>query len=155
MARSIRRVLILGAALALLLSTVSAASAGGRKVSISTMTGLPVGNMELNGLSGGGVPWSIDEGHVQLFADGRLHVDVEGLVVDLVGHQPGPDRGPRGGHLQQRAGGDDRRVPLLVARRRLHHRHGRQPARPVPRPGRCSSRTQRAAGSPSPASDAN
>ena len=88
MARSIRRVLILGAALALLLSTVSAASAGGRKVLDSTMTGLPVGNMLLNGLTGGGVPWSIEEGRVQLFADGRLHVEVEGLVVASSGINP-------------------------------------------------------------------
>ena len=25
--------------------------------------------------------WVIDEGRVQLFADGRLHVDIEGLVI--------------------------------------------------------------------------
>src|SRR3954471_7133329 len=88
MARSVRRVLVLGAAVALLLSTFSAASAGGRKVLDSTMTGLPVGNMELNGLTGGGVPWSIDEGRAQLFADGRLHVEVEGLVVTASGINP-------------------------------------------------------------------
>jgi hypothetical protein len=52
------------------------------------MTGLPTGSLVLNGLTGGGVPWSIEDGHVQLFADGRLHVDVEGLVITATGVNP-------------------------------------------------------------------
>jgi hypothetical protein len=88
MARSIRLALALAMLLALTLATVSQAFAGGRKVLDSTMTGLPTGSLVLNGLTGGGVPWSIDAGHVQLFADGRLHVDVEGLVITATGVNP-------------------------------------------------------------------
>ena len=88
MARSIRFVLALTVLLALTIGTVSQTLAGGRKVLDSTMTGLPTGSLLLNGLTGGGVPWSIDEGHVALFADGRLHVDVEGLVITATGVNP-------------------------------------------------------------------
>src|SRR4051812_43942973 len=88
MVRSARVILVLGAALLLVLATVSTAFAGGRKVLDSTMTGLPTGHLVLNGMTGGGVPWTIDQGRVQLFADGRLHVDVEGLVVTASGINP-------------------------------------------------------------------
>jgi hypothetical protein len=88
MARSIRLLLALALLVALAVATASTASAGGRKVLDASMAGLPVGSMELNGLTGGGVPWSIEDGHVQLFADGRLHVEVEGLVITATGANP-------------------------------------------------------------------
>jgi hypothetical protein len=88
MARSLRPALVIGAAVLLVLAAVGTVSAGGRKVLDSTMTGLPTGSLVLNGVTGGGVPWSISQGHVQLFADGRLHVDVEGLVVASSGINP-------------------------------------------------------------------
>jgi hypothetical protein len=88
MARSVRRVIVLGSALALLLATVTSASAGGRKVLDSTMTGLPVILTELNGLTGGGAPWQIDNGRALLFADGRLHLEVEGLIIPALGRNP-------------------------------------------------------------------
>jgi hypothetical protein len=69
-------------------SSTAGAAAGGRKVLDSAMTGLPTGSLVLNGLTGGGVPWSIAEGRVQLFADGRLHVDIEGLVITASGVNP-------------------------------------------------------------------
>ena len=82
----------LGLAITLLavlaVSSTVGATAGGPKVLDSTMTGLPTGSLELNGLTGGGVPWSIDAGRVQLFTDGRLHVDVEGLVITATGVNP-------------------------------------------------------------------
>lgn len=88
MSRSIRIALSLTLLTALTVGVASNALAGGRKVVDSTMTGLPVGSMLLNGVTGGGVPWAIDEGRVQLFADGRLHVEVEGLVVAATGINP-------------------------------------------------------------------
>jgi hypothetical protein len=88
MARTVRLALALTLLLVLTLGATSSTSAGGPKVLDSTMTGLPTGSLLLNGLTGGGVPWSIDRGRVQLFADGRLHVDVEGLVVTASGVNP-------------------------------------------------------------------
>ena len=35
----------------------------------------------IRGLTGGGVPWSIDSGTGYLRADGRLHVEVQGLII--------------------------------------------------------------------------
>src|SRR5215210_9067525 len=86
MSRSIRLLLALTLLLSLTVATVATASAGGRKVLDSSMAAVPVANMPLNGLTGGGVPWVIENGHVQLFEDGRLHVDIAGLVI--------PDRVP-------------------------------------------------------------
>lgn len=81
MARSIRIVLTLGALTALTIGLASNASAGGRKVLDATMTGLPVPFTVIAGITGAGAPWVIDEGRALLFADGRIHVDVEGLVI--------------------------------------------------------------------------
>jgi hypothetical protein len=81
MARSIRIVLTLGALTALTIGLASNAAAGGRKVLDATMTGLPVPGTVIAGITGAGAPWVIDEGRAQLFADGRIHVDVEGLVI--------------------------------------------------------------------------
>ena len=88
MARFVRPILVLGAALALVISAVTSVAAGGQKVLDSSMTALPTGSLVLDGVTGGGVPWSITSGHVQLFADGRLHVDVEGLVITATGVNP-------------------------------------------------------------------
>ncbi|MEO8273347.1 MAG: hypothetical protein ABI620_04710 [Chloroflexota bacterium] len=88
MARVIRLALALTLLLVLTVSVATTATAGGRKVLDSTMAGLPVANAVLYGLTGGGLPWSIDEGRVQLFADGRLHVEVEGLVLTATGANP-------------------------------------------------------------------
>ena len=88
MTRALRLLLATFLLIALAVATVSTASAGGRKVLDSTMAGLPVGSMPLDGLTGGGVPWSIEDGRVLLFADGRLHVDVEGLVITATGVNP-------------------------------------------------------------------
>jgi hypothetical protein len=83
--RSLRLGIALTILTGLAIATTAATTAGGRKVLDSTMAGLPVPSTVLYGLTGGGAPWVIDEGRVQLFGDGRLHVDIEGLVI--------PDRG--------------------------------------------------------------
>ena len=50
----------------------------------------------IRGVRGAGLPWVIDEGEVRIDADGRLRVEVEGLVVDpavggaLGGTNPAP-----------------------------------------------------------------
>ena len=88
MSRVIRLALALTLLLVLTVSAVSTATAGGRRVLDSKMAGLPVANTVLYGLTGGGLPWSIDEGRVQLFANGRLHVEVEGLVLTSTGANP-------------------------------------------------------------------
>ncbi|TAK02342.1 MAG: hypothetical protein EPO36_02390 [Chloroflexota bacterium] len=90
MARSIRLILALTLLVALAAATVATASAGGRKVLDSTMAGLPVPSTVLNGLTGGGAPWQIENGRVLLFADGRLHVEVEGLIIPAQGRNPVP-----------------------------------------------------------------
>jgi hypothetical protein len=81
MPRSIRIALALTALLALTVSAASIASAGGRKVLDATMTGMPAAGTIVHGVTGPGAIWVIDEGRAQLFADGRLHVVVEGLVI--------------------------------------------------------------------------
>lgn len=88
MVRKARFVLALSLLAVLTAATVATTDAGGRKVLDSTMAGLPTGSLPLYGLTGGGVPWSIDDGRVLLFSDGRLHVEVEGLVVTASGVNP-------------------------------------------------------------------
>ena len=94
MSRFVRsgRALRLGLALTLLaaltIGATSSTAAGGRKVLDASMAGLPVINTPLNGLIGGGAPWVIDRGSVQLFEDGRLHVHVDGLIIPALGRNP-------------------------------------------------------------------
>jgi hypothetical protein len=42
----------------------------------------------IRGINGGGVPWSIESGVGQLRADGRLHIEVEGLIIPARGNNP-------------------------------------------------------------------
>ena len=81
MARSLRFGIALAMLLALTIGVASNTAAGGRKVFDATMTGLPVPGTVIAGITGAGAPWVIDEGRAQLFADGRIHVVVEGLVI--------------------------------------------------------------------------
>jgi len=79
------RVLRLGIASALLialaLGTVANATATGRAVLSSSMTGIPTAGLSLLGVPGGGVAWVLDNGTATLSADGRVHVEVNGLVL--------------------------------------------------------------------------
>ena len=81
MTRTIR--LALGAMLiaAFAIGSVATTSAGGPKLLDARMVGIPTGGLSLHGITGGGAPWKIDEGRVMLFADGRLHVEVQGLTL--------------------------------------------------------------------------
>jgi hypothetical protein len=81
MSRLFRMALLVGLIGVLVLTTTNAALAGGRKVFRSTMVGIPTAGLSLFGVPGGGVAWVIDEGSATLTADGRLHVEVEGLVL--------------------------------------------------------------------------
>lgn len=42
----------------------------------------------IRGINGGGVPWSIESGTGFLRADGRLHIEVEGLIIPARGTNP-------------------------------------------------------------------
>jgi hypothetical protein len=89
--------------LALLLSLVGvvglgvafAASAGGNSAKVLKFERMaPVvppftgSTNPIRGINGGGVPWSIESGTGFLRADGRLHIDVEGLIIPARGDNP-------------------------------------------------------------------
>lgn len=83
MSRSIRFAAVLGLVGALLAGGGVLATAGGQKVLDASLTGLPasmVGQTFL-GARSGGLPWRLDRGEARLFADGRLQVEVDGLVL--------------------------------------------------------------------------
>ena len=42
----------------------------------------------IRGVSGGGIPWNIDEGKVVLSANGQLEIKVQGLVLATTGANP-------------------------------------------------------------------
>jgi hypothetical protein len=74
---------LIGAALAV--PALSSGAADGRKVLSSAVltpvTGPYVGSANpIRGVNGGGLPWRLASGSVDLRADGRLHIEVDGLV---------------------------------------------------------------------------
>lgn len=79
------RLLFLSAALALVVALPGVASAdpGGAKILDDQFVGLPdaMKGQTLFGVTAGGIAWRLDSGSVRLFADGRLQVDVHGLVL--------------------------------------------------------------------------
>lgn len=81
MVRTVRFALATTLLFALALGTVSTAAASGRKVFDASMAPIPAGAPTLFGVLGGGVAWVLDEGSATLTADGRLHVEVQGLVL--------------------------------------------------------------------------
>lgn len=90
MTRSIGLLIALALLVVLTVATVATTTAGGRKVLDSTMAGLPVPGTVINGLTGGGAPWQIENSRVLLFEDGRLHVEVAGLISPALGRNPVP-----------------------------------------------------------------
>jgi len=83
-----KRVVTIGVVLAaaLVAPTTGASSAGSPKVlEFDTMAGVSGpyvgGTNPIRGVSGGGLPWQIDEGGGELRTDGRLEIEVEGLVL--------------------------------------------------------------------------
>ena len=72
---------IVAALAAVLISVGSVTADGGQRLVNSTMVGIPTAGMTLLGVPGGGLPWTLDSGSAVLRADGRLHVEVEHLVL--------------------------------------------------------------------------
>jgi hypothetical protein len=81
MKRAIRILALTGALVAVSAASVATASATGRTVFSSTMVGLPSAHLVVAGVTGAGAPWEINEGSATLTADGRLHVEVQGLTL--------------------------------------------------------------------------
>lgn len=88
MSRTLRLVAATTLLAVLALGSVTATTAGGPKLIDARMAGIPTANLVLQGVTGGGVPWVIDEGRAKLFTDGRLDVEVQGLVLATNGTNP-------------------------------------------------------------------
>lgn len=82
-ARSLRIALLAGALTAALAVGSTVASDGHPKVLDATLAGIPTSmtGQTFMGAVGGGAPWRIDSGRAKLWSDGRLAVEVEGLVL--------------------------------------------------------------------------
>ena len=81
MSRSLRLVLSLAVLAVLAVGNVASVAAGGAKLIDSELAAIPTAGLTINGVTGGGSPWVIDSGRARLFADGRLEVDINGLVL--------------------------------------------------------------------------
>ena len=75
------RFAIVGSMIATILAVGTVAADPGNKVLDASMTGIPTGGLSLLGVPGGGIPWVLDRGDARLFADGRLQVSVNHLVL--------------------------------------------------------------------------
>ncbi len=97
MSRSIRFAAALGLVGALALGGTVAATAGGEKVLHASMAGLPASmtGQTFLGAKAGGLPWMLDRGEAMLFANGRLQVQVTGLVL-AAGAKEGTNPVPTG-----------------------------------------------------------
>ena len=86
MKKALLSVVGLAVAVALVAPALGLGSADGRKVSdakvLAAVSEPYTGSANaIRGLAGGGLPWEIGDATADLRADGRLHVDVEGLVL--------------------------------------------------------------------------
>jgi hypothetical protein len=83
MHRSFRVALVAGVLVAFAVAGSTGASNGNRKVLDATMAGIPssLAGQVFMGATGGGLPWRLDGGRAKLWSDGRLAVEVEGLVL--------------------------------------------------------------------------
>ena len=68
--------------------TVAAAKGGNHKILDVQLVGLAVPRTVIAGFAGAGHAWAIDEGNAKLFSDGRLLINVEGLVLTPEGTNP-------------------------------------------------------------------
>ena len=89
-----KRVLRIGVTLGLLVAltagagTAAAAAGGNHKVFDANMFGLPAPRVVLAGVTGAGHAWAIDHGNAKIFSDGRVLVNVDGLVLTPEGTNP-------------------------------------------------------------------
>ena len=92
MARSLRFAIALAllAGLVLGTGTAFAAKGGNHKVLDADLVGLAVPKTVIAGVTGAGHAWAIEEGNAKLFSDGRVLVNVEGLVLTPEGTNPVP-----------------------------------------------------------------
>ncbi len=92
MARSLRLAIATAivASLAVGAGTAAAAPGGKHKVLDKDMIGLAIPRTIIAGVSGAGHAWAIEEGNAKLFSDGRVLVNVEGLVLTPEGTNPVP-----------------------------------------------------------------
>jgi hypothetical protein len=86
MRKALLAVIALGVATALVAPALGLGGSDGRKVLdakvLAPLTEPYTGATNaVRGVPGGGLPWEIDHASVDLRADGRLHVDVAGLVL--------------------------------------------------------------------------
>jgi hypothetical protein len=86
MRKAILAVIGLSAVVALMAPALGLGSADGRKVLDAKVLGAVsepyTGTANpIRGVSGGGLPWEIGDASADLRADGRLHVEVDGLVL--------------------------------------------------------------------------
>jgi peptidoglycan/LPS O-acetylase OafA/YrhL len=83
MSRSFRSSVVLGIVAVLALGSATLADAGGRKVLDASMVGLPasMAGQSFLGAQAGGLPWALERGEAKLFSNGRLQVQVTGLVL--------------------------------------------------------------------------
>lgn len=93
--RSFALAITAGALALVLAAQVSLAAGGGQKIlQWNTMFGVPttllgaLSQAPLRGINGPGAPWTVAEAHGELRADGRLKIEVEGLVVATTGANP-------------------------------------------------------------------
>jgi len=88
-------VLVAATALAAIAVTAAVSGGDGRAV-VKFNTMAPVvapytgATNAIRGVPGGGVPWQLDSASGRLRADGRLEIDVEGLVIVSSGVNPSP-----------------------------------------------------------------
>ena len=90
--------------------TVAAAKGGNHKILDVPLVGLAVPRTVIAGVAGAGHAWAIDEGNAKLFSDGRLLINVEGLVLTPRGHEPGRQRHGRRVLQRRRDSGRHRQV---------------------------------------------
>ena len=81
MLRSIRFSIAIAMLAVVALGAAGATARGEPKILEASMAGIPAGAPTLHGLIGGGAPWIIDSGEVELSASGRLEVRIEGLTL--------------------------------------------------------------------------
>ncbi len=94
MSRSIRTAAVLALGAALLVGGTALGDSGGVKTFDASLAGIPAGAAAMfPGITGGGAPWKLEKGDARLFSDGRLQVEVHGLVLAAgpnVGKNPFP-----------------------------------------------------------------